>query len=143
MNHIEYERFEKEVEAFHTLNKLRPGLNSAKDGCHAESFSRSECGCCGTGQAGSRLTYVFAREDDREPIEEDICVDCVYYLAYGVLDDEQMDEIKASRQEAELLASTKATATIKLAELKLEIEQLESRLFLLIQDKETQEDILL
>jgi hypothetical protein len=48
---------------------------------------------------GNRETYSFATEGEAlvtgqaKVFQADICVDCVYYLAYGTLDDETMQEV--------------------------------------------------
>lgn len=73
--------------------------NSVKPGCHNREkeeaepfFSRSPCECCGNKLGGNRETYNFATEA-HQVFQADICVDCVYYLAYGTLDDETMKEV--------------------------------------------------
>ncbi len=96
----QYADYESSVAAFHERNKLRPGCNSAhhdEDGDTNEPFfSWQPCECCGSHLGGDRETYSFAREDNTQ-FNADICVDCVYYLAYGVLDDMTMMSIEADR----------------------------------------------
>lgn len=98
MTSIEYQNYQAAVERFHEQNKLRPGLcgSSLKNGEESEPyFSWQPCECCGSTLGGNREDYSFACEDGSE-LEASICQDCVYYLAYGQLDDATMMEIEES-----------------------------------------------
>lgn len=95
MTKTQYADYEKAVEHFHARNNLS-GACSPK---HSEPepgfepyFSWRPCECCGSHLGGDREDYTFATNDN-QIIEASICVDCVYYLAYGQLDDMTMMEM--------------------------------------------------
>ena len=107
MNAAQYAAYEVAVAAFLKSNNVKPGCCSPAGGqadsnetetpCEAEPFfSWRPCECCGSRLGGDRETYQFAQEDGAL-FEADICVDCVYYLAYGVLDDCTMLEVDAAQ----------------------------------------------
>ena len=91
-----YKDYELAVGRFCRSNNIRPGCygpNTTEDGDTPEPFfSWRQCGCCGSRLGGNRETYTFETEDDHK-FTENICADCVYYLAYGQLDDLTMLEI--------------------------------------------------
>ncbi len=109
MNATQYAQYEAAVVSFLERNKVKPGCcspvggqsdsNEVETPCEAEPFfSWQPCGCCQSPLGGNRETYQFAVEAsaDWPGFEADICADCVYYLAYGQLDDMTMLEIEAS-----------------------------------------------
>lgn len=100
MTKSEYAQYEQSVASFLLKNDIKPGCCGPQvvtdDGETAEPFfSWSPCECCGSSKGGNRETYSFACNDG-EQFEADICVDCVYYLAYGKLDDTTMMEVEQS-----------------------------------------------
>jgi len=103
MTKQDYADYERAVASFHEANKIKPGCCSPhydNDGDARDAFfSWRPCECCGSHLGGDRETYSFAPEQG-EPFDADICVDCVYYLAYGVLDDMTMLDIERSEQPA-------------------------------------------
>jgi hypothetical protein len=103
MNKQQYADYERNIAAFLKRNAVKPGCHSPyydEDGDTREPFfSWRRCECCRSHLGGDRETYQFACEDGSQ-FDADICVDCVYYLAYGVLDDMTMLEIERSNQPA-------------------------------------------
>ena len=57
-------------------------------------FSWQPCDCCGRPLGGNREDMCGYNPTTKE-VQRDysICVDCVYYVEYGCLDDTTMDEI--------------------------------------------------
>lgn len=93
----DYRRYQEAVDRFLRDNRVESGLyapskESAEYGDPQPYFSWSPCGCCERGLGGDREDYEFVRTNDRV-FEAAICTDCVYYLAYGQLDDMTMLEI--------------------------------------------------
>ena len=63
------------------------------------SFSWSSCDCCGSSLGGDKykaMGLIKNRSPRRKNnwIEYSICVDCMYYIEYGQLDDMTMMEIE-------------------------------------------------
>jgi len=99
----EYKEFEASVEKFLTINKVLPGCHSPKsDTLDSEPsepyFSWQPCECCGSNLGGNREAYSFGTDYPgiAGTFDANICVNCVYYLAYGKLDDLTMLEISES-----------------------------------------------
>lgn len=114
MNHTEYAQYQadfahytKELEAksggplagcndcFYWADDKDNPTNDEYDVVSEGYFAWSQCDFCGSNLGG-----------DREPAHAwidsvihhfDICVDCVYYLEYGRLDDTTMAEIEAGK----------------------------------------------
>lgn len=61
-------------------------------------FSWRSCDCCGSPLGGNREDMCGYNPTTKE-VQRDYscCVDCVYYAAYGRLDDRTMMEVEASR----------------------------------------------
>lgn len=106
MSTKEYANYEARVARFLKENNVKPGCYSnASDPDTGEAiepfFSWSSCECCNRSLGGTRETYSFAYErmdanargERVDTFTADICEDCVYYLAYGCLDDLTMLEI--------------------------------------------------
>jgi hypothetical protein len=105
MSKAEFAAYVSNVEHFLRINHVGPGCHSpvykeCGEGDPVEPFfSWSPCECCGGRLGGNRETYSFATEGEAlvtgqaKVFQADICVDCVYYLAYGTLDDETMQEV--------------------------------------------------
>jgi hypothetical protein len=105
MDTTEYAKYEASVARFLSENHVKPGCYGPA--CDMEAgeepepfFSWSACECCGSQLGGNRETYRFVAENPAgnyaslsnpdTSFEADICTDCVYYLAYGRLDDMTM-----------------------------------------------------
>lgn len=58
-------------------------------------FSRSSCDVCSCSLRGDRYPVHGFEKNHKEPIHFDACVDCMYYVEYGRLDDTTMDRIEA------------------------------------------------
>jgi hypothetical protein len=110
MTHAEYERYEKHIADFiaaeglsflstGTEDRLDPAIHSedyqGRESCDPW-FSWHPCECCGSPLGGSR-EYLYARNEANEIVQFEICVDCVYYVNYGRLDDMTMMEVEASK----------------------------------------------
>ena len=59
-------------------------------------FSWRRCNCCGSTLGGNRETMHAVDPDGNILHVGGVCVDCVYFLEYGCLDDTTMAEIEAS-----------------------------------------------
>lgn len=92
----QYARFTKAVADFLTTNHVKPGCHSPADSDSEPFFSWRHCDCCGSLLGGMRETYNFAHTDTAgtdNTFQADICPDCVYFLAYGQLDDATMADL--------------------------------------------------
>jgi len=95
----QYADYEKAVADFLKRNDVKGNgpEHTEPDPGFEGFFSWRPCGCCGSGLGGTREDYIFANGHN-ETFTEAICVDCVYYLAYGQLDDSTMLEIEESER---------------------------------------------
>lgn len=100
MNAQQYADYEASVARFLKDNHVKPGCYGNVDSENPEAFfSWRKCECCGSKLGGNRETYNFAHIDSSgldNTFTADICEDCVYYLAYGQLDDMTMLEISGN-----------------------------------------------
>jgi hypothetical protein len=92
MNKTDYADYVQSVARFLKLNNIKPGCYSPATENSEPFFSWSPCHCCHNSNGGNRETYRFAMLSG-EMFNADICADCVYYLAYGKLDDMTMMEM--------------------------------------------------
>jgi len=105
MNYKEYEDYKNRVErGLKGIEFVSSGFNSRCNECknngssedNTESFfSWYRCESCSSSLGGDR--YPAHGIISGELIHLDICIDCYYYLVYGVLDDITMMEIEESR----------------------------------------------
>ncbi len=95
MTKTEFTEYEKRVNTFIRDNRVKLGCYSPTG---SEFFSNKRCECCLRNYAGDREEYSFACENG-EQFTADICADCVYYLAYGRLDDLTMLEIAENEKQ--------------------------------------------
>jgi hypothetical protein len=73
-----------------SLSELEIAWQSGKV-CDEGSFSHSGCGICGSPLGGNRYAWHFVYRNEIHH-EEDMCEDCLYYLANGdVPADEYLD----------------------------------------------------
>lgn len=84
----EYQAYQTAVAQFLTRNQVMPGCHSQAEPDSEPFFSWRACECCGSRLGGNRETYSFA--SNQGEFTADICTDCVYFLAYGQLDDMTM-----------------------------------------------------
>lgn len=117
MTYQEYLAYQKAVSHFLEINKCKPGLNGQVEEDSEPFFSWSPCGCCNRPLGGNREIYSFVTESG--DIQEDICTDCVYYLAYDKLNDETMMEIEKDQEETSIRL---AKALDALVSKKLEVD---------------------
>lgn len=89
MNTTDYKAYQSKVARFLSINSVKPGCHSPLEDEAEPYFSWRPCECCSSGLGGDRENYQFATESG-ELFEAEICSDCVYYLAYGRLDDMTM-----------------------------------------------------
>ena len=92
-NKEDYSKYVDRVENFLKLNKVKPGCHSPKNIYSEPFFARKPCECCQRFLGGDRETYNFMQENG-EFFRLDICTDCVYFLAYGQLDDMTMLDLE-------------------------------------------------
>lgn len=90
MNHRQYEDYVARVGAFLADFRHEPTTEGEP------FFSRSPCCSCGSCLAGEREEATGVLHDGGT-WTGNVCVDCVYFFAYGRLDDVTMDEVEASR----------------------------------------------
>jgi hypothetical protein len=77
-------------------------VEDIKDNCeeceackHTSEFSSSNCDLCNSPLGGPRHSVALVDVGtDTEPIYYSVCVDCMYYIEYGQLDDSTMLEIE-------------------------------------------------
>lgn len=97
LKHIEtqadYQEYQKQVASFLADNRVQVGCHGPYDSRSEPFFSWSPCECCQRNLGGNRETYSFSTLE-QETFNAAICTDCVYYLAYGQLDDLTMLELK-------------------------------------------------
>lgn len=85
--------FEANVAHFLKSNVVKSSRHGPLKPDSEPFFSGRQCECCKSTLGGNRETYSFAVEKG-ETFEGDICSDCIYYLAYGTLDDLTMMEME-------------------------------------------------
>jgi hypothetical protein len=95
--HIEtsadYEQYNADVAAF--LKREEIDDFSCEPDCEPH-FSRSPCDCCGRHLGGNRRPVTARRAPTKAFLEYEVCDDCVYFVAYGRLDDTTMLESERS-----------------------------------------------
>lgn len=99
MNAKQYSEYQSAVASFLTRNNCRPGLHGPAKQDQEPFFSWRACECCGSKLGGNLETYSFAVHTPQgkpDQFEADICTDCVYYLAYGQLDDMTMMDMETA-----------------------------------------------
>lgn len=90
MTKAEYAAYEKAVAEF----MRREGIETLNDNGEEGAFSWSPCHCCGTSLGGNRHTATGFDRGANAIYHYEICQDCVYYAAYGQLDDMTMMEME-------------------------------------------------
>lgn len=108
MDKKEYNEYEKSVSKFFEregLNNLTVEIGEDCDhkciicgelvGCDPW-FSWRACECCGSILGGDRYHATGYNPKTKEAYCYEVCVDCIYYVEYGQLDDMQMLEIEAN-----------------------------------------------
>ncbi len=99
MTATEYTKYEQAIADFFTREGLNclssQPLDDSDEPEYGEPyFSWRPCDCCGSHLGGNREDMCGYNPTTKE-VQRDysVCVDCVYYVEYGVLDDMTMDEI--------------------------------------------------
>lgn len=88
MTKAEYAAYETAVSEFMKRHGIE---NLSTDSDDEGSFSWRGCDCCGSSLGGTRYACTGYNRIRNEVIEfSNVCQDCVYYAAYGQLDDETM-----------------------------------------------------
>ena len=94
MTRDEYTAYEERFRQFMETEGIE---NLSPESENEPYFSWHFCDCCGSRLGGYREDYIgYCREDDEVMGPYSICTDCVYYAAYGRLDDMTMREIEES-----------------------------------------------
>jgi hypothetical protein len=91
MTKEEYKKYQEKFNSFLLKNNIysfSPVQNSEP------YFSKSPCNCCGTSLYGNREKVSAFQEKTKEILFFECCQDCIYYAAYGQLDDMTMIEIE-------------------------------------------------
>lgn len=102
MNASEYQDYQARVAQFFEREGVHNHLSPISDenGNWNEYFSWRPCEVCSSPLGGNRIdanTYVVkANGKPGKVVEFSVCVDCLYYVEYGRLDDMTMMEIRKS-----------------------------------------------
>lgn len=98
----DYSAYVSRVEAFfkaYGIDHLGQVVNPETEESEEPYFSWLSCPCCKTTLGGMRYRCCAYSTNDKQVLEfNEICSDCVYYSAYGQLDDETMQEIEKSAE---------------------------------------------
>lgn len=105
MDKEQYQDYEKAVKAFFDregINNLSIATSEETPVCCACNeehsfepyFSWESCECCGDTAGGNRYHANGYNPKDQEAYCYEVCSDCIYYAAYGQLDDMTMLEIE-------------------------------------------------
>lgn len=87
MTRAEYTAYQERVAEF----MAREGIENLSSEPDSEAFfSWRACECCGTSLGGNREEATGYNRTTKEVQRYTVCTDCVYYAAYGCLDDETM-----------------------------------------------------
>jgi hypothetical protein len=87
MTKLEYAAFRAAFDAFMT----REGIENLSSEPDAEPFfTWRPCECCGTPLGGNREKASGYNRTTKEVQTYTVCTDCIYYAAYGCIDDESM-----------------------------------------------------
>lgn len=86
----DYRKYKRTVELFQQEFKLSHLSTGEKTW-----FSWDRCDCCQDGDGGERYGLYAHQEGNSEVVSFSICVDCVYYVNYGKLDDSTVTAIEA------------------------------------------------
>ena len=91
MNRKEYKNFEYSIEQFFKTEGIT-NLSSIED-CESY-FSHLPCDCCQRHWGGEREDANGYNPTTKKIYEYSVCIDCIYYAAYGHLDDMSMLDIE-------------------------------------------------
>lgn len=93
MNKQEYAEYQQSVRDFFRENDINGFSHTGEP-----FFSWSPCECCGSSLGGDRYTVTAWKFGKSATIKITVCADCLYYEAYGQLDDTAMEEIESVRR---------------------------------------------
>ena len=75
------------------VKNMEPYERMVSTGDKVDDFSKAACECCGRPLAGERYKAEATEKETGDRVLLSVCVDCVYFLEYGCLDDMTMMEI--------------------------------------------------
>lgn len=84
----DYRKFEKNFQLFVNDFKLSHLSTGSEN-----TFSWDRCDCCQDDNGGDRFELFAHQDGNSEIVTFSVCVDCLYYVNYGHLDDETMARI--------------------------------------------------
>jgi len=101
MTKQEYAEYEQDVSDFFKREGIT-NLSGTYDEETGEGymepwFSWSPCDCCGSTLGGDREECAGWNPTTKEVQKYTVCMDCVYYVEYGVLDDMTMLEMEKEK----------------------------------------------
>ena len=96
MNREEYKDFEDRVERFFGVEGIT-NLSSIDPESEAY-FSTRPCNCCQRHQQGNREDANGYNPTTKEIYEYSVCIDCLYYVEYGRLDDMTMLDLEGQEE---------------------------------------------
>lgn len=100
MNAKQYQEYQESVAHFFKsegVNNLSVKTDPETGETEEPYFSASQCDCCGSTLGGDRYNCDGFNPETKEVQDGyEVCTDCVYYAAYGELDDQTMLDIERS-----------------------------------------------
>ena len=75
-------------------NIVKCGCGYTMENINESEFSWHSCDCCGTQLGGTRYKASGYNPNLKEIFVYEICQDCLYYAAYGTLDDMTMMDME-------------------------------------------------
>jgi hypothetical protein len=101
MNKNEYDQYTQAIDRFFTreeVNSLTALVDETCPCCNGffgdDYFSWRACDCCDRPLGGSRYHATGYHPASRTILCYNICLDCMYYMEYGRLDDTTMWEVE-------------------------------------------------
>lgn len=98
MTRANYAAYVARVEAFLDRRGIYTFSPDVSEDASHDDFSWRRCDCCGTTLGGDRSNCTAFHERTGEIVEVYACSDCVYFVAYGQLDDMTMLSIEEAAQ---------------------------------------------
>lgn len=131
-NAYDYEQYEAAVaKFFHDEGLIHASTGTADLAAGEDSesggepwFSWKPCECCKSHLGGNR-EYLYGFDSNNEFKQFQICEDCVYYINYGMLDDQTMMRVDESKKNP-MNSKNLTAALVKTARILCEDEQVNS-----------------